>query len=187
MKNLAHIYLVSLIVIIACIVTAVPSGTVVDSANDCDTGYARLIASANETMSLICIDEDAVGQQAIPLDTIYNAQTYLTHAESATQGTIDVQVDLAESNSIWSDYSELYWDYKFNGYPDEKVLGVNDYIGSAWNYIWAFIVLCLEIIKLLFYLAELILVIYILFTLIPETFFKLRDTLARSYIRRQST
>ena len=80
---------------------------------------------------------------------------------------IEVQMDLAESSTIWTMADELYWQYKFDGFDEEGILGIKDYNKLVLSYIWAFFVLVLEVLKLVFYLVEMVFVIYVIFTLIP--------------------
>ncbi|KKL75488.1 hypothetical protein LCGC14_2054390 [marine sediment metagenome] len=178
-------YLISTI-LLSMVVLAVATGQTVNNPADCDSGYARISESTNGTTNLVCIDAEVFGSWSTPLDFLTATKT-ATSAKPVSQDSIDVQMDLAESSTVWTNADELYWHYKFKGFEEENLLGIEDYNRIVWNYIWAFFILLLEVVKLIFYLVEILLVIYVLFTLIPETFFRLRDTLVKSYIRRYAT
>ena len=168
-------------------VLGVGIGTEVTDPNSCDSGYTRFVPYVNGSGgSLYCIEASSVGQWAYPLSYMQNA-SYVTFANPISSEALEVQMDLAESATIWTTADDIYWDYKFNGMSDKDLYGIKEYTGFVWIYIWALFVLILEVVKLVFYIVETLLVIYILFTLIPETFFKLRDALVKSYIRRYAT
>ncbi len=179
--------LVIIAILLSLSVTAVGIGSQVADPNSCDSGHARFVPLANSSGGeLFCVDADSAFQWAHQFDTIQSSSSKIS-AIPMSAGAIEVQMDLAESATIWTRADELYWQYKFDGFDEEGILGIKDYNKLVWNYIWAFFVLLLEVLKLVFYLVELLFVIYIMFTLIPETFFRLRDSLVKSYIRRYAT
>jgi len=185
MKTLLNLF-ISLLILCP-IVYSVGIGIEVTDPNDCDTGLARLVANANGSSGkLYCTDSNAGVQWSHPLNYMQNASHFIV-AQPISEEAIEVQMELAESATIWSSADEIYWEYKFGGYDAENLLGIKDFIHDVWMYIWAFFVLIFEVVKLIFYIVEMLIVIYVLFTLIPETFFKLRDALVKSYIRRYAT
>ena len=179
--------LVALIVSMSLYTLAASIGDQVTDPNSCDSGHARFIPNLNASGGkLFCVDADSAFQWAHPLNTMQNLSHKIA-AEPMSASAIEVQMDLAESSTIWTKADELYWQYKFDGFDEEGILGIKDYNKLVWSYIWAFFVLILEVLKLVFYLVEMVFVIYVIFTLIPETFFKLRDAIVKSYIRRYTT
>ncbi len=179
--------LVIIAVLLSLSVAAVGVGVQVIDPNSCDSGHARFVPNSNTSGGdLFCVDAGSAFQWAHPFDTMQNS-SHRVSASPISESAIEVQMDLAESATIWTRADELYWQYKFDGFDEEGILGIKDYNKLVWNYIWAFFVLILEIMKLIFYLVELLFVIYVMFTLIPETFFRLRDSLVKSYIRRYAT
>lgn len=190
MKTQIKIFLGSTIlmaIVFSLLVNGVGVGHEVTDPNDCDSGRARYIPSSNNTLgSLYCMDSTLDAQWAFALDTIQNISSSVSAAPISEEAIV-VQMSLAETSTIWTDADEIYWHFKFDGFNEEGILGIKEYSKIAWIYIWAFFTLVLEIIKLIFYLVEILLVIYIFFTLIPETFFRLRDSIVKSYIKRYAT
>ncbi|KKN77131.1 hypothetical protein LCGC14_0363270 [marine sediment metagenome] len=182
-----NIILLVIVTLLSVYTIAVPDGIQVTDPNSCDSGHARFVPYTNNSGGeLYCVNANSAFQWAHPFNTMQNS-SHIIAAEPMSEGAIEVQMDLAESSTIWTKADELYWQYKFDGFDEEGILGIKDYNKLVWSYIWAFFVLTLEVVKLIFYLVEILFVIYVMFTLIPETFFKLRDAIVKSYIRRYAT
>ena len=55
---------------------------------------------------------------------------------------------------------------------------------SIWRYNYAFVLIMLELLKLIFYIIEMRLTVYVLLILIPNIFFRIRDSFVYAFIKR---
>ena len=68
-----------------------------------------------------------------------------------------------------------------------KSIEIKARIGIMWSYVRAIFILTLEVLKLLFYVIELMLFVYVFLVLIPHIFFRVRDKIVENYTGRGAT
>ena len=187
MNNRIIIYSIN-VILLCMFVAAAEVDETVTSPSECTSGIAKTVKGYNDSVTLKCVPSSMPGYTIESLGVLYDAPKTI-YAKPITTSALDMQMELAESATIWTTADDIYWDYKFEGFTADDVttLGIKAQVTLVWSYIWAFFVLVLETVKLVYYLCEVILVIYIIFTLVPNTFFKLRDAIVRSYIRKYAT
>jgi hypothetical protein len=151
---------------------------------ECDSGVGRIVVS--DYGQIQCVPVNSSQSMPLPLTHSQNASE-TTLYESISEGVLAAQISEATSSTDWSKPQDIYWNMRFIGDEEIGVMGIDYWIRSIKNYAWGLMILILEVVKLIFYIIEMLLTIYVIFTLIPETFFKLRDALVNSYIRRYAT
>ncbi|KKK55424.1 hypothetical protein LCGC14_3074700, partial [marine sediment metagenome] len=104
--------LVALIVSMSLYTLAVGIGAQVTDPNSCDSGHARFIPYSNDSGGeLFCVDADSSFQWAHKFNTMQNS-SHKVSAMPMSASAIEVQMDLAESATIWTNADEIYWQYK---------------------------------------------------------------------------
>jgi len=111
-----------------------------------------------------------------------NGAVFNSTAISLIQEPIEVPIyNLQETSGISNEQIGTNLDYF-----EERVELLETENANMTDYITAVILIYIEFIKIGFYVIELRIIIYLLLTLIPALFFRLRDKIVDSYVRRQN-
>lgn len=149
----------------------------------CTSGIARIVWSSYGHVQ--CLPSNQSMQLVPTLKTTQGSEETTTSVEPISVAVLNAQLSQALTATDWTKPQDYFWDVTFNGDQiNHKVQGVIYWNLAIKGYITALLTLILELVKLTFYIVEMLFVIYILFTLIPEQFFKIRDSLVSSYMRR---
>ena len=164
------------------IVSAVGAGQYANDSTQCISGIGRIVTSAQGNIQCVLANESLILPSTLS-QTQDSTEDILTW-EPISEAVLAAQISEANTNTDWTLPSDIYWPKRFEGDSELGIKGMKGWNSLVKKYIIALYTMILEIIKLIFYILELVIVIYILFTLVPETFFKLRDSLVLTYVRR---
>ena len=148
------------------------TGVVVNSSDDCCSGIGQIYGAGQ----LLCVASGTTVDSNNLLNV--NGQDGSLEYNPINPQTITVQDQNAGGEA------QLMTEEEKRNYQFDMI---DRQIGYAWIYIKLLLLVIVEFLKLIFYIVELRIVVYLLFDLIPGGFIKMRDAMVQLYLRKNST